>query len=148
MRVALDSNIMIYAEGLTDDTRNLTAQRLIENISPGQLVVPSQAIVETMNWLIKKAKRTRHQAAVSARSWLNDYAVQATDTHVLEAALQLVSTHQLQVFDAIIVAAAEESASSILLSEDMQDGFRWRGVTVVNPFIENPSPLIENLLKP
>jgi predicted nucleic acid-binding protein len=147
MRVALDSNIMIYAEGLTDDTRNLTAQKLIQNVPAGQLVVPSQAIIETMNWLIKRAKWSRHKAAASARSWLNDYAVQATDSNVLEAAFQLVSVHQLQVFDAIILAAAEESASTVLLSEDMQDGFRWRGVTVVNPFLDTPSPLIQNLLK-
>lgn len=148
MRVALDSNIMIYAEGLADDARNLTAQRLIQNVPAGQLVVPSQAIVETMNWLIKKAKWPRHEAVTSARSWLNDYTVQATDNNVLEAAFQLVSVHQLQVFDAIILAAAEESASSILLSEDMQEGFRWRGVTIVNPFLETPSPLVQNLLKP
>lgn len=34
----------------------------------------------------------------------------------------------------------------LLLSEDLQDGFAWRGVTVTNPFGSAPDPRIVNLL--
>ena len=54
MKVALDSNIIIYAEGLADDPRNSQAQRIIAAILPSNLVVPLQAISETLFWLIKR----------------------------------------------------------------------------------------------
>jgi hypothetical protein len=34
----------------------------------------------------------------------------------------------------------------LALSEDMQDGFSWRGVTVVNPFASKRHPLLDGLL--
>ena len=35
----------------------------------------------------------------------------------------------------------------LLLSEDLQDGFTWRGVTVANPFSASPHPLLAGLLE-
>ncbi len=52
----------------------------------------------------------------------------------LEAALDIVVDHRLQLWDALILAAAGEAGCALLLSEDMQDGFTALGVTVVNPF--------------
>jgi predicted nucleic acid-binding protein len=37
-------------------------------------------------------------------------------------------------------------ASGVLFSEDMHDGFRWRGVTIINPFTDDPSPVVRELL--
>ena len=33
-----------------------------------------------------------------------------------------------------MLAAAEAAGAHLLLSEDLHDGFVWRGVTVSNPF--------------
>jgi len=43
---------------------------------------------------------------------------------------------------------AAENRCRLLLSEDFQNGFTWRGVTVVNPFATQQSPLLEDLLTP
>ena len=45
-----------------------------------------------------------------------------------------------------MISVAAESACRLLLSEDMQEGFTWRGVTIVNPFAENTHPLLAALL--
>jgi hypothetical protein len=34
----------------------------------------------------------------------------------------------------------------LLLSEDLQDGFSWAGVTVTNPFAATCHPLLEDAL--
>ena len=146
MKVALDSNIIIYAEGLADDPRNSQAQRIIAAILPSNLVVPLQAISETLFWLIKRAKQPREVACHSVGYWLKTYALQNVDAEVLQGATELIADHRLQVFDAIILASAYSSGASVLLSEDMQHGFRWRGVTVVNPFLAEPHPLIQSLI--
>lgn len=148
MRVALDSNVIIYAEGLIDDPRNAIAQDLIENLPVDTLVIPLQAIVETLQWLVKKAKLPRGEAAANVEYWVTRYAVQATDHAVMTSALALVSTHDFPTYDAIVLSAAAEARADFLLTEDMHNGFRWRGVTVANPFSEAPLPPIAKLLRP
>jgi predicted nucleic acid-binding protein len=55
-------------------------------------------------------------------------------------------TVYLQMWDALILVVAAEQHCRIVISEDFQDGFTWRGVTVVNPFASEPSPLLAGLL--
>jgi predicted nucleic acid-binding protein len=50
-------------------------------------------------------------------------------------ATSLVEHHEFQVWDAVILAASAEAGAAVLLSEDMQHGFHWSGVTIVNPFV-------------
>lgn len=62
-----------------------------------------------------------------------------------QMAFEISATHQLQIWDALILAVAAESRCRLLLSEDFHDRFSWNGVTVVNPFAQAPSPLLERL---
>ena len=62
------------------------------------------------------------------------------------AALDLAVDHRLQFWDALIVTVAAEARRRLLLSEDMPDGFLWRGVTVVIPFAEPLHPRLAALL--
>jgi len=45
-----------------------------------------------------------------------------------------------------MMSVAAEAGCRLLLSEDLQDGFTWRGVTVVNPFAAERHPLLAALL--
>jgi predicted nucleic acid-binding protein len=65
----------------------------------------------------------------------------------LETALDLATEHRLQIFDAIILAASAEAGCRMLLTQDMQDGFVWRGMTVANPFAATLHSLLADLLR-
>ena len=145
MLAALDSNFMIYAEDMFVDPRRPMALTLLKKISPNIIIVPVQAAGETLNWLVKKGKVPKPLAAERVELWLERYRAQPTTVSVMAAARELLSHHQIQVWDSVILAAAVEAGADILLSEDMQDGFTWRGVTVVNPFLDTPSPLLQKL---
>lgn len=54
--------------------------------------------------------------------------------------------HRLGIWDALILSAAADAGCRLLLSEDLQDGFTWGGVTVANPFAASRHPLLEALL--
>lgn len=64
----------------------------------------------------------------------------------LQSAFDLTVDHGLQIWDALILAVTAENRCRILLTEDMQDEFTWRGVTVVNPFRVPTHPLLSSLL--
>ena len=60
--------------------------------------------------------------------------------------MNLAAGHRLSWWDAVIVAAAAEGRCRLLLSEDLQEGFTWNGVTVTNPFSGSRHPLLEAML--
>ena len=62
------------------------------------------------------------------------------------AAADLAADHQLGIWDAVILSAASQSGCRLLLSEDLQEGFTWAGVTVVNPFASPRHALLQTLL--
>jgi hypothetical protein len=54
------------------------------------------------------------------------------------AAADLAADHRIGIWDAVILTAASASGCRLLLSEDLQDGLTWGGVTVANPFAGAP----------
>jgi predicted nucleic acid-binding protein len=58
------------------------------------------------------------------------------------AALELAEQHGLNIWDAIILSVSASAGCRLLLSEDMQHGFEWRGVTIINSFLPQPHPLL------
>jgi predicted nucleic acid-binding protein len=142
MLAALDSNIILYAEGFNDEARRAAAQSYIHELGPKRIVLPAQAIGEMVNAQIKKAKRPSSYAIDRAQNWITQHIVQDTTTHVLEGAFDIVEQHQFQWWDAVILSASHIAGASVLLSEDMQAGFSWRGVTIINPFLFSPKELL------
>jgi predicted nucleic acid-binding protein len=61
------------------------------------------------------------------------------------AAVDLAAEHRISIWDAVILGCAAEASCRVLFSEDMQHGFIWRGLTVINPFSER-DPLLEGPL--
>jgi predicted nucleic acid-binding protein len=62
------------------------------------------------------------------------------------AAMDMAVIHRFQVWDALIVNAAAGAGCAMLLSEDMQDGFTWRGLTIINPLAEPPHAKLAAML--
>ncbi len=146
MRVALDTNILAYAEGLGDERRCSTAMQLIEQLSSREVVLPAQTLGELSRVLTSKDKRSSSQAREAVLSWADSFEVADSTWFAFQAALDLTVDHPLPMWDALILAVAAENHCRLLLSEDFHNGFTWRGVTVVNPFAEPRAPLLTGLL--
>ena len=147
MRVALDTNILAYAEGLGDALRCSMAVQLLEQLHSAELVLPAQTLGELSRVLTGKAKRTPSQAREGVLGWADSFEVADSTWFAFQAALDLTVDHQLPMWDALILAVAAENHCRLLLSEDFHNGFTWRGVTVVNPFAEPRAPLLNGLLR-
>ncbi len=145
MKAALDTNVLAYAEGINNDAaKRKAAWDLIEKL-PHDAIIPVQALGELFQVLVRKANHTPAAARSAVYRWSHAFALADTSAAVLLAAVDLAS-RQFSLWDAVILNAAAEAGCRILLSEDMQDGFIWRGVTIVNPFSRHPQPLLEALL--
>lgn len=146
MKVALDTNVLAYAEGVNGAAVRDKALELIHRLPPGSIVLPAQTLGELFNVLVRKGKRRPSHARAAVLSWRDAFSVMETSAAVVVNATDLAADHGLTIWDSVVLAAAAEAECRLLLSEDLQDGFTWRGVTVVNPFALMLNPILEALL--
>ena len=53
----------------------------------------------------------------------------------LAAAMQIHQRHRIQFFDALLLATARRIGCNVMLSEDVQDGHDYDGITVRNRLV-------------
>ena len=146
MRVALDTNILAYAEGVDDLARKKIAVALVRGLDEASTLLPVQVLGELFR-VLRKAKYSAAEARIIVLRWQKTFPLIETSASVLQAAIDLAADHDLVIWDAIILCAAAEAGCRLLLSEDLQEGFTWNGVTVTNPFAAQRHPLLTGLLE-
>lgn len=144
--IAVDTNVLVYAEGIDDQTRKVLARQILSQIPREQFVISVQTIGEMYNVLTRRGV-PREEARQRALGWKESLTVQETSASLMDTAVEVATAHRLRVWDALVLAAAAEARCDVLLSEDFQDGFAWRGVTVLNPFAEKPHKMLAKLLR-
>ena len=136
----MDTNVLAYAEGLGDDVRCQLASDLIAKLNPINFLVPVQVLGELSRVLTSKLKRSSADARELLLSWSDAVVVADTTWAAFQSAMDLTVDHQISMWDALIMSVAAENKCRLLISEDFQNGFTWRGVTVVNPFETKAKP--------
>ena len=146
MRAALDTNLLVYAEGFGDEARVSATRHLLDLLSEADLVVPLQCLGELFRVLTGKAGRLTSQAQEAVLGWMDAYPVLESNAAAWRGAMDLCVAHQLASWDALVLNVAAEGGARLLLTEDLHQGFSWRGVRVVNPLIEPQDSLLRQLL--
>lgn len=147
MRVALDTCVLAYAEGVGDGPRCAAAIRLIEQLPSEAVLLPVQTLGELFRVLTGKAKREAGPSREAVMTWADSFDLADSSWAAFQSAMDLSTDHNLQIWDALILAVAAEHRCRVLVSEDLQHGFIWRGVTVVNPFVDPFPALLGNVLQ-
>ena len=146
MRVALDTNVLADVEGVNGAARQEAAITLLQRLPEQSAVIPVQALGELYNVLSRKSGSSISRARAAILAWRDAFALAQTTEAAIVSAIDLAADHQLGIWDSIMICVASDSGCRMLLSEDMQHGFSWRGVTVANPFSANTHALLTTLL--
>ena len=147
MRLAVDTNILAYAEGVNGPVRKKAGLEVTGRLPAESTFVPVQVLGELYRVLVGKAAWPAKRARAAILSWQDTFPLIETSPAILIGALDLAADHGLSIWDAIILAAAAAAGCRLLLSEDMQEGFTWGGVTVVNPFAAKKHELLAGVLE-
>lgn len=145
--IALDTNILVYAEALNGVERQRRAIATLAGLDRRALVLPSQVLGEFFNVMTRKFNQPRSLTRERVMAWSSRFTCRAADADTFESALDAAAIHDLQIWDALILATAADAGCHMLLSEDMQHGFVFRGVTVVDPFTATVHPLLADALR-
>lgn len=146
MKVALDTNVLAYAEGVNSGEKRDVALHLARQLPQSSIIIPVQVLGELFNVLVRKAGRSRSEAREVLLSWRDTFTVMPTTPETMITAVDLVTDHQFSLWDAVVLAVASHAGCRLLLSEDMHEGFTWGGVTVVNPFATPQHELLSILM--
>ena len=130
-RPFLDTNVLIYAFA-SNDRRTAVAEALLARGG----AVGVQNLNEFASVAQRKMKMPWRdiQRALAAIRVLCPSPVPVT-LKIHEAAVEIATRHQFQIYDALVLAAAIGSSCPILYSEDLQHGQVIGPVTVQNPFL-------------
>ena len=146
MKIALDTNVLASAEGVNDSTKRDITLELMRGLRQEMVAIPVQVLGELFNVLTRKAGRSRAEAREAILGWQDSFPVIETGPEMMLAATDLATDHLFSIWDAVILSAASHAGCRLLLSEDLQDGFTWGGVTVANPFASLRHALLVSLL--
>ncbi|HET9995661.1 MAG TPA: PIN domain-containing protein [Candidatus Acidoferrum sp.] len=144
--MALGTNVLAYAEGINGTPRKADALDLLQRLPSDAALLPVQILGELFQLLLRKLNRTPTQARAAILGWRDAFPLIETSEAVILGAAELAASHRFSFWDGVVLASAAEGGCRLLLSEDLQDGFTWNGVTVANPFGPTLHPLLNHLL--
>ena len=138
--LALDSNVLLYAEIEPDSDKGRIARSVIAR-SAATGAISAQALLEVVAVVRRRLPDQLSSALSKIAAWRNVFEITPTSEIVMANAIDLVRSHHLQVWDAVIWCAARASGARILFTEDLQDGLSLIGVQAVNPFARSRDEL-------
>jgi predicted nucleic acid-binding protein len=131
----IDSNVFVYLFDETNSVKRARARELVETaLGCTRYLISFQVVQEVLNVITQKLKVP--VKAMDAVSFFEE---------VLAPLWQVMPSHELYrrsievkerygYYDSLIIAAALEAGCQRVLSEDLHDGRKLEGLTIVNPF--------------
>jgi len=137
-KVFVDSNVLLYAidfrAGEKRD-RSLTWMSSLWGLNAGQ--VSWQVLAEFYSNAIRKLNVSKEEARGIVRVY-GEWNPLRPNLTMMERAWYWCDHAQINFWDALILAAAEQAGCRWLLTEDFQAGRSYDSVTVINPFQSSP----------
>ena len=132
----LDTNILLYGYDLNAPEKRAVAQSFIERAwtETGRTAISVQVLQEFYVNFIRKG-----QPPADASALIGDFSLWPVIDNSLalfRLGISIQARWQLSLWDAMIVAAAQASGASELLTEDLNHGQDYGGVRAINPFLQ------------
>ena len=137
--VFLDTNVLVYAIDLRDTRKQSIAAAIVERaiVRDSEFVISVQTLSEFANVALAKLKKPIDEVRAFVEVY-RDIETVVPDGLVVDRALVIKRQHQIQFFDAMMLATAERAGADTFLSEDLADGETYCGIKVSNPFKQTP----------
>jgi predicted nucleic acid-binding protein len=132
----LDTNTLLYGYDLNAPEKRAVAQFFIERAwtETGRTAISVQVLQEFYVNFIRKG-----YPPADASALIGDFSLWPVIDNSLalfRLGISIQARWQLSLWDAMIVAAAQASGASELLTEDLNHGQDYGGVRAINPFLQ------------
>ena len=133
----VDTNVLLYAVS-TDKRERKKAERARKLLERDDLALSVQVLQEfyVQATRANKADRITHEQASQLIEAFLRFRVQDMTVAIMTSALESKQRFQISYWDAAIVEAARMLGCRVLLTEDLNDGQDYGGITARDPFSE------------
>jgi predicted nucleic acid-binding protein len=142
--VFVDSTTLLYTQDLRDPKKQALSTRWLKTLlRSNRMMVSLQVLNETYAVVRRKPEFAHWRGEV--RPFLRemmDWLCAPLTADLLTDAWRIEDAHRTSFWDALLLASANASGCSHFLSEDLNDGQDYGGVTVVNPFRHAPEDVL------
>ena len=132
-KVFLDTNVIVYAHDQSSGEKHAVAQEIMENLWESRKgVISVQVLQEFFVCVTKKiAKPLPIKNAKIILEYLSNWNVVVNDKYITMQAIDLQEKFRFSFWDSLIIQAAIQSQSSLLISEDLPDGQIIMGLKIL-----------------
>jgi predicted nucleic acid-binding protein len=144
-RVFVDTNVLVYARDRTDEEKHRRAMAWVAALWQERAGRLSWQVVQEYYVTVTRKldpPRDRSDAREDVTSLVTWRPI-PIGLPTIDVAWGIEDRFGLSWWDALIVAAAQIGECAYLLSEDLQDGQDFEGVTVISPFSKSPSEILD-----
>ena len=146
--ISIDTNVLVYLWDNSAPQKMTVAQRIVSTLSGNGAQLGLQVIGETQAVRRRTVGQPPWLAAQNARNLLVAFDTFAADEANVAEALALMAAGRMNYWDALLVTASRDAGCTVLLTEDMQDGFQLGDLEIVHPFgPTGPSARLETCLQ-
>jgi predicted nucleic acid-binding protein len=142
-RTFIDSNVFLYSAEQKEPSKADRAGNWLRYLfESGNGMANLQVMNEITNVLIKRGNLTSERVFSIVDGFIG-FGGSAINSETVAAGRLLRLETAYSWWDCLLLASAMELQCTYFLSEDMQDGHKIRGLTVIDPFLHSPpdSPL-------
>jgi predicted nucleic acid-binding protein len=143
-RVALDSNILIYAELESDSEKGKRAADLILRAAQDG-VIAVQVLGEFLRFVQRRVPTAFDEAIRQASIYQATFLTPPSTDVIINKASELARAHRMQFWDCVVCVASAEVGATVLITEDVQDGRILDGLRLINPFAAANAGTIDSL---
>lgn len=132
--ITLDTNILVYSIDHRDPLKQAIAKEIVGALYARNSPICLQVVGEFCNAVNRRLKRPPWDAAQAARNIAVSFRTFGVTRDDVLKGLAETATGQFSYWDATLIAACESVGCLTFFSEDMQDGYQYGGMRIVNPF--------------
>ena len=130
----LDSNLFVYYVDERDSHKSQIAANIVgKAIDSPHYLISTQVLNEFANVALRKLLMPEDEAREYVEEFMQIKVVEQRIDWTCKA-LEIKKRYGLQFYDSLLIAAAEASGCTEILSEDLSDGQIYCGVKATNPF--------------
>ena len=135
-RVFLDTNILVYAYDKNEPEKQIRAQDILKAaIEEESGIISAQILGE---FFVVVTRRIKEPLPIDDAEKIIDIIsvlpVAEIDKNLVRDAINIQKGYGISYWDSLIVATAKREGCDRIITEDLNDGQKYHGVLVENPF--------------
>jgi len=136
-KIFIDTNILVYTLDQKNIEKRDAARVIVKKVVESHLPVISTQVIQ--EFFVVASSKLKADSIVVKNIIHNFHNMEIVnnDLDLIEQAIDISVLSQLSFWDSLIIASAEKANCEYVLSEDLNSRQNYRGIKMLNPFLQD-----------